>query len=414
MAISTSACTDILQVTKDIILNGLIYSAFQPIVCLKTKSVLGVESLARGTSEHYEGPVPPQILFKYSAMLGLSVQLDRLCRDQALKTFARGYSNFNQTLLFLNLDASILREGVVGSNYLLESVRRSGLEPEQIVIEISESRVENQDLLLDFVQNYKRHGFIIALDDVGVGFSNLDRIILARPDIIKVDRIMVNELGKDCYKREALRCLINMARRIGALTVAEGVETEEEVLTAAELGVDFFQGYYFLKPTTDPSCITGSGFTRQITQMADQAKRFKVAKITGKLESEYQYLGYAENLANCLGGVCPESFSRVIYSFRSALQPECIYVLDMAGKMVTDSIFLVEQITRAGKLFAAAETNSDQSMKSYYLNIHAGKRLHVTEQYISLATGNLNTTVSLRFCAADGNEYILCVDVRTD
>ncbi len=77
-------------------------------------------------------------------------------------------------------------------HHLLKLVKRCGVSPNNVIIEIIESRCEDEDALLEFVRFYRKKNFLIALDDVGAGFSNLDRIPLIKPDVIKLDRSLIS------------------------------------------------------------------------------------------------------------------------------------------------------------------------------------------------------------------------------
>ena len=109
-------------------------------------------------------------------------------------------------------------------------------------MEFLEARLEDVGRFGALADALREHGFLVVLDDVGAGHSNLDRIPLFRPDVIKVDRSLISGVGDDFYKQETLKSLVNLSRRIGALVVAEGIETDAEAIVALELGVDLLQG----------------------------------------------------------------------------------------------------------------------------------------------------------------------------
>ena len=162
---------------------------FQPIVSIARKNICGFEGLIRGIDEENNVVISPSTLFQAADYQGLQVELDRACRETVIRTFATQCEK-SDILLFLNINSSIL-DRVVGSNYLANMVKYYGINPNTIVIEINESKVKENQLLKDFVDRYRSYGFLIALDDVGCGFSNLDRIPLFRPDIVKTDMSLV-------------------------------------------------------------------------------------------------------------------------------------------------------------------------------------------------------------------------------
>lgn len=88
-------------------------------------------------------------------------------------------------MLFLNLETSLIDHGVVGSGVLINQVNVAQLSTDFIVMEIIETKLENIDALAEFIKMYREYGFSFALDDVGAGCSNLDRIPVTQPDILK-------------------------------------------------------------------------------------------------------------------------------------------------------------------------------------------------------------------------------------
>jgi len=116
----------------------------------------------------------------------------------------------------------------VGSGHLLKQVRQFNLNPNNVAIEIIESRVNDTGALNEFISRHREYGFLFALDDIGSGYSNLDRITITEPDLLKIDRSLISQIDINYHKQEVLKSLVNLARRIGALVVAEGVEREED------------------------------------------------------------------------------------------------------------------------------------------------------------------------------------------
>jgi EAL domain-containing protein (putative c-di-GMP-specific phosphodiesterase class I) len=158
------------------------------------------------------------------------------------------------------------------SGYLIDRVKAYSLNPGDIVIEINESRTDDMAALTNFVERYKRYGFIIALDDIGSGFSNLNRIPLLNPDIIKIDRFILRDMNCDHYKKEVFKSLVSLASNTGALVIAEGIETSHEAILAAELGADMIQGFYFAKPENNIS-------TDKINNTIDEfTEKYKITK----------------------------------------------------------------------------------------------------------------------------------------
>lgn len=387
-----------------------IQTHFQPIVSIRKQTVIGLEALSRGVSPSNE-LIMPQPLFAIADAKEKSVELDRLCREKALENYKKISGQDHDHFLFLNLNTSILNEEVVSSGHLIKAVTQLGLKPSSIVIEIIESKVHDVESLTRFIKLHKQYGFLIALDDMGSDSSNLDRILQVHPDIIKIDRGLVTEINNDYYKQELFRSLVLVAKKTGALVIAEGVETHNEAVTSLELGADFLQGYYIAYPAP---------FTNQVTSVNAKTMRLlsssyrscMVEKIRNIALQRTFYEHILEELTKKLACVCPENFEiklKEIAKDQACVQ--CYYILDMNGKQLTETVkaSLDNQENRHG-MFHPDCRGTDQSLKDYYLYIHSGFKKYISETYISLANGQPCLTGSILFQTANGNPYILCID----
>ena len=219
---------------------------FQPIVSLKRKAIIGVEALVRSSDPATGHSIAPPQLFQWAREAEQLLELDQLCQDQALRSFAALPSREPELLMFMNVEASLLDENPELS--LLTKALDAGVKPSNVVIEINETEVLDQQRLNAFVARHRKLGFLIAMDDLGSGHSSLQRWPLLKPDIIKLDRSIVDGVTDNFFAQELMRSLIALGRQTGALILAEGVETEADVRVCTDLGVDLFQGFFFAKP----------------------------------------------------------------------------------------------------------------------------------------------------------------------
>jgi EAL domain-containing protein (putative c-di-GMP-specific phosphodiesterase class I) len=150
-----------------------------------------------------------------------------------------------------------------------------------IVIEIVESDTEDTEALIRFVKSYRECGFNIALDDVGTGHSNFDRISLLRPDIIKIDRSIISGIATDYFKQEIFKSLAKLSKGIGSLILAEGVETKEEILCCLEYGADLLQGYFFSRPI-DPGLLGSHEEEKKIGELLSVSRANRIDIVTAR------------------------------------------------------------------------------------------------------------------------------------
>lgn len=397
---------------EDIIANRKLTVCFQPVVSVSRKTVSGIEGLIRG-KDTAEGSklISPLELFHAAHKADLTLELDRVCRDKVLEAYSRVCSKDPSKLLFLNVDASILERGA-GSNYLYNQVLSYEINPGSVVIEINESKVQNDSALRRFVEKYRGYGFMIALDDVGTGFSNMDRILIVKPDIIKVDMTLIRDIHADHYKQGVFKSLVNLSNKIGTLIVAEGVETKEEATQILRLGGHLIQGYFFSKPQE-----AYSGYDIFLEKSIDILRECFTAYMKEKILDEKlknkQLNIIVSKSIKALAKVPHEEFESELFRIlRENRNIECVYILDENGVQLSDTIRLPDKSpVKKNMFFCAARKGTDLSMEKYYYPlISARLKKYITEPYISLATGNLCITCSRIFTNADDKKFILCMD----
>ncbi len=391
-----------------------IRTVFQPMVSVKRKAVFAVEALSRGLSRDGKGLVAPGVLFAAAGAAGRRLELDRLCRECALASFQPLHEREKSLILSINLDVSTLNPESACSRVLLGQVQQYGIDPNNVLIEIIESEVEDTQSLLDFIEFYRAQGFLIAIDDIGAGHSNLDRVAFIKPDVIKVDRSLISDIDKGFRKLEITRSLASLGRKVGALVVAEGVERVEEAMQLLELGVDVFQGFYFARPA--PAGEACRKAPQTVNALAESFKRHRLASISERRRRHERYEVILRELLRSLENTeHPASPESALIGFLTAYpNVECLYVLDEAGLQCSDTICNPFRIAEHKRfLYQPAQRGTDHSLKDYFLPLQAGLQRFTTDEYISLASGNLCTTISARYLAKDKVARIACMDIST-
>lgn len=223
----------------DILTADALTIAFQPIVSLGEGRCLGVEALSRFA----DGGGSPDHVFEMAHSVGLGEQLEELAARQAV--------NFLPLIpepqyLAINLSPQVARDA---SDRILDV---TGESLQRLVLEVTEAAaVEGYDRLRDRLAPIRERGLRLAIDDAGAGYASLHHIVELCPDIIKIDRSLVHGMAVDRYRRSAVRAFVALAQDLGAATVAEGIETSEDLRVARELGITAAQGYLLGKPTTE-------------------------------------------------------------------------------------------------------------------------------------------------------------------
>lgn len=223
---------------------------FQPIVAVaKPEETFGHECLLRGIDE--EGDlIGPGHMFEAARAAGLLFNLDRAARVKAIHEAAAKGVEGN---IFINFNPTSVYDPVYCLRSTMKAIEESGLSPDRIVFEVTETEeVRDVGHLKNILDYYRRGGFRVALDDLGSGYASLNLMAELRPDFVKLDIGLVSGVDHDPYKASITEKLIELAHDLGVAVVAEGVETEKQWRWLADHGADYAQGYLFARPASPP------------------------------------------------------------------------------------------------------------------------------------------------------------------
>ena len=219
---------------------GRIDVAFQPIK-LASGRLGGFEALARWT--HEGTPIPPATFLPMARRLGCLPQLDRVVLAKAVE-HAAGWGS--DIVLAVNLDADTLADEQF-ADYAL-GLLAGRLATRRLTVEVLESGlVEHDHGALSTLGRLRAAGVRIAVDDFGAGYASLVRLQALRPDIVKIDRSLLAALTSDA-PTPLLTGVAQLAHQIGAIVVAEGIETDAQLAAAIAAGCDALQGYLLGRP----------------------------------------------------------------------------------------------------------------------------------------------------------------------
>jgi EAL domain-containing protein (putative c-di-GMP-specific phosphodiesterase class I) len=219
------------------------WSAYQPIVSLADRSVVAHEALLRGLVDGRE--VGGGDLFFVAESAGWLARLDRIGRESAINGAVPWIGDDD---LFINVNPASVYRAQVCLASTEQVAHASGLAPEQLVVEVVESHViADRGHLVSVLEHYRSLGWRIALDDVGAGYSSLSLLAAVRPQVVKLDKGLVQGLPDD-GARTVLKAVTDLAHQLGAVVVAEGVETEQLAEEVVALGADLGQGWLFGRP----------------------------------------------------------------------------------------------------------------------------------------------------------------------
>ncbi len=235
---------------QKLIIQRNIQTVFQPVVDLNTLDPIGYEALTRGPKDSEFAS--PLLLFLLAGEFGLSFELDSLCRQEA---FRRARDLTKDTKIFVNTLTMTIHDPEFRGKYLEDLLKDLEIKPENVIFEINEKlAIDNYEVFRRAMQDYSDIGIVHASDDIGNGYSDLERIMELNPGYMKIDISLVRGINNSYIKREIIKSMVSLSQGIGSQIIAEGIETKEEYHTLRKLGVPYGQGYLFGRPspTLDP------------------------------------------------------------------------------------------------------------------------------------------------------------------
>ena len=234
---------------KEIIQNRRIIPHFQPIVDLYTGEIHGYEMLSRA-EKPFENPA---VMFEKAKQWKLSWELEFACRNAALKAISSLPSEYMDKKFFLNVSPDIFSDPRFVSGTTLDSIKTLDLNPEKLVIEITESTsVDDYEQFEKIIQYCVGHGFNVALDDFGAGHSGLLTLLAMAPHYIKIDCNIIFGIQNSPYKQKVVKSITDMSINLDSSIIAEGIETYDELCTVFRLGVRYVQGFFLGRPAPSP------------------------------------------------------------------------------------------------------------------------------------------------------------------
>jgi EAL domain-containing protein (putative c-di-GMP-specific phosphodiesterase class I) len=230
------------ELLRELIDTGGVHMVYQPIVDLRTRSVLAYEALARGT--HPQLSSNPATLLALAEQCDLVVELSRMFARQALVSSARLPAGAK---VFVNMHAQELAHPDL-YDALSEMVKLSSPN-HPVVLEIAEASVTDVSAMGKNREAFMRLGLQFAYDDFGAGQARLLELADIPPDYLKFDKGMIEGIEAAAPRQEMVSALLRVVRRLGVRVIAEGVETELVAAICQRLGCDLGQGYLFGRPS---------------------------------------------------------------------------------------------------------------------------------------------------------------------
>ena len=217
--------------------------AFQPIVDVLESRVYAYEALVRGLNNEPAGVVMAQITDENR------YAFDQSCRVAAITLASRLGIEKTGAKLSINFMPGAVYSPAACIRLTLETARVVGFPLDQLIFEITEmEEVTDRKHVLNIAEEYRRHGFHLALDDFGAGYSGFNLLADLKPEIIKLDMDLTRNMHERPVALAIVRSIVQLCNELGVTCIAEGVETMEEVRALRSCGVRLMQGYLLARP----------------------------------------------------------------------------------------------------------------------------------------------------------------------
>lgn len=391
----------------------ILKSGFQPIYSITHRRPVGYEALIRPFKNTQSAT--PREVFSNAVHAGVSGDLDIICHTLHAFNFKEVTENNNNDWLYLNIMPSSILYYSVGVMNFEEILKRTGIQPHQIVIEILENDITNDPRIDESINYFKQIGCKIAIDDFGAGHSNFERIWRLEPDMVKLDRSIITRSTYGKKLNFSLSKLVALLHETGSLVVAEGVETEEEALLVLDSNVDLVQGYYFAKPfladeesnLKDNICEhLHNVFRKKTSEEADKSNRILMpyVRYTDSLISTLKENSKIENAVEANNDIL---VSQGLNDLRR------VYMIDENGYQLGSNINILTSINGDYKKLSplANTSNSNWYYRLYFQSaINSPNAIHCTGPYLSVTDSTMCLTLSVAIMI-DERMTVVCCDI---
>lgn len=389
--------------------NHRLRSHFQPIYSFPHRRPVGYEGLIRVFSEQGE-PLSPVAAFEQVGDFREQVMLDRLCRLLHVHNFVA--QQVPDCWLFLNIHPAVFVHASQQAEMLAAAVNvihQLGLPMQRLVFEVTEDVMAQDQKFEAAVDSARATGCLLALDDFGAGHSNFDRVWRIKPEIVKLDRGLLQRAMASSRIARVLTQMVSLLHECGAVVLLEGIETRDEAQLALDADIDLVQGYAFGRP--QPDLAPAGSISPVLESIWDM---FDERHLAGREAYDERVAPFRTAMALALQ---PLQQGRGLRDACDALlrlqDTQLCYLLDEHGREIGARVAPLGAQHEPELRFAPLDRAGDArwARRPYFRRaVDSVGEVQVTRPYLSLHGARMCITLSLAFWQ-DARLRVLCADV---
>jgi len=398
---------------RELISKDSIQIYMQAVVSYNQKFDVGLEAFVKGVCPFTGAVLSPLELFSKAKEEQLEYQLSILIFTKAVSLFSLILKQLPKTLLYINMDDSIICNEV-NYNDLLEISIKAGVKPDSIALDICDSQGVSVNIISNFIEHQRRNGFYISIDDIGKNYFNLDRIVVFNPDIIKINHQYFEKLNNPSYTQMVIKHIFRIAHDMGMVVIETGVESEHEIIQATTHGAQYFQGYFIHHPSLfegDMSVLL-SDVTKCINKLQNYTKTAEVNDNRQLLLKIVEFLNDIRDDWENVSMTTFEDYIALLFAKYPAIENG--WVTNNQGIQISKACINSDSFSeRNYRLFQIHDIGYDYSKEEFYEHINTNiLDTWITKPYISLLTNGTCVTASTFFNPKDDDSNILCLVIN--
>jgi len=231
-----------------------VHAFYQPIVN-KNRDVVKYEALIRLKQHEPNGEVKlisPHMFLDFSKISRQYIGLTTIMIQESFKTMIEKNLHISINLTFHDIENREINRLLRDNIHKHHLATRTNFDiSSQVIFELLEHPKHDYDLFVNFINEYKQLGVLITIDNFGLGFSDMSKIVSLSPHYVKIDSSLIKNIDTDKHAYSLVKAIVKFTQELGIKTIAEHVSSESIFQAVKELGIDEFQGYLFGRPSEE-------------------------------------------------------------------------------------------------------------------------------------------------------------------